>query len=223
MIRHKLFRSSICLLVMDAVFFDMDGVVVDSESHWVKYETERVFPEAVEEPVAIEEIVGMNVEDLYEHLTREYTISIERSAFLDLYDEVAREVYTAADPMPKFAEVVGSIQQPVGLVTSSPERWIDIVFERWNLYDTFDVVVSADEVDHGKPAPDVYLRAASLLNVAPTDCLAIEDSTNGVRSAAQADMTVIAYGDPSDEAVTTADTTARTSDELRTTLQEQTT
>lgn len=205
---------------VNAVFFDMDGVVVDSEQYWVQYETERVFP-AVEESVAIEEIMGMNVEDLYEHLDREYTLSLDRAAFLDLYDEVAQEVYAVADPMPRFDAVLASITSPVGLVTSSPRRWIDIVFEQCDLHDSFDVIVSAEEVDHGKPAPDVYRRAASILDVDPASCLTIEDSTNGVRSASRADMTVVAYGDPSDEAISTADWVARTRDELLTTLREQ--
>lgn len=204
-----------------AVLFDMDGVVVDSEQYWIRYESEDLFPEIVEEPVAVEDIVGMYVEDLYDYLDREYTVTVDRAAFLDLYDEIAREVYAAADPMPKFEAILGSIETPVGLVTSSPKRWIDIVFERFDLHDVFDVIASAEEVEHGKPAPDVYLRAASALGVEPADCLAIEDSTNGVRAASRADMSVIAYGDPSETAVSTADTVAQTSGELLTTLREQ--
>jgi HAD superfamily hydrolase (TIGR01509 family) len=203
-----------------AVFFDMDGVVVDSEQHWVEYETEQVFP-AIEESVTIDEIMGMNVEDLYEYLDREYTLSIDRAAFLDLYDEGAQQVYSAADPMPRLEEILAGIESPVGLVTSSPRRWIDIVFERFDLHDAFDVVASAEEVAHGKPAPDVYLRAASELAVEPTDCLAIEDSTNGVRAASQSDMTVFAYGNPTEEAISTADEAVRNGDELLTTLRKQ--
>lgn len=204
-----------------AVLFDMDGVVVDSERYWIKYETEDLFPEIVEEPVAIEEVVGMYVEDLYDYLDREYTVSVDRAAFLDQYDEIAQKVYAAADPMPRFEEVLGRIETPVGLVTSSPKRWIDIVFERFDLHDVFDVIASAEEVEHGKPAPDVYLRAASVLGVEPTDCLAIEDSTNGVTAASRADMSVVAYGDPSKKAISTADTVAKTSAELLTTLREK--
>jgi HAD superfamily hydrolase (TIGR01509 family) len=201
----------------DAVFFDMDGVVVDSEPHWIEYETEQIFP-AIEESVAINEIMGMNVEDLYEYLDGEYTISIDRSEFLSLYDDVALQVYAAADPMPRFDEIIESIEVPIGLVTSSPTRWIDMVFDRFELHDTFDVVASAEEVEHGKPAPDVYLRAASELAIEPENCLAIEDSTNGVRAASRADMTVVAYGDPSEEAISTADAVAKNSDELLSTL-----
>lgn len=201
----------------EAVFFDMDGVVVDSEPHWVEYETEQVFP-AIEGSVTIEEIMGMNVEDLYGYLDHEYTVSIDRSEFLSLYDDVAQQVYAAADPMPRFDEIIARIEVPVGLVTSSPTRWIDLVFDRFDLHDTFDVVASAEAVEHGKPAPDVYLRAASELSVEPSDCLAIEDSTNGVRAASRADMTVVAYGDPPEEAILTADEVAKNSDALLTTL-----
>lgn len=205
---------------VDAVLFDMDGVVVDSERYWIEYETEDLFPEVVEERVAIEEITGMNVEDLYEYLDSEYTTAVDRSTFLDLYDEVAQIVYAAADPMPRFDAVLGSIDTPVGLVTSSPWRWIDIVFERFELHEVFDVVVSAEDVEDGKPAPDVYLRAASMLGVEPTDCLAIEDSTNGVNAASLAGMSVVAYGDPSEATRESADLVRRTSDELLTTLRE---
>lgn len=200
-----------------AVFFDMDGVVVDSEPHWVEYETEQVFP-AIEGSVAINEIMGMNVEDLYRYLDREYTVSLDRSEFLALYDDIARQVYAAADPMPRFDEIIARIDVPVGLVTSSPVRWIDLVFDRFDLHDTFDVVASAEAVEHGKPAPDVYLRAASELAVEPANCLAIEDSTNGVRAASRAEMTVVAWGDPSEEAISTSDTVAKNSDELLTAL-----
>lgn len=78
----------------------------------------------------------------------------------------------------------------------------------------FDVVASADEVDRGKPAPDVYRLAAERLAVDPGRCLAIEDSTNGVRAANAAGMTVVAYGDPPDAAATEADAVAASSDEL---------
>lgn len=76
------------------------------------------------------------------------------------------------------------------------------------------MVASAEAVEQGKPAPDVYLRAASELSVEPSNCLAIEDSTNGVRAASRADMTVVAYGDPTENAVSIADEVAKNSDEL---------
>jgi beta-phosphoglucomutase-like phosphatase (HAD superfamily) len=69
---------------------------------------------------------------------------------------------------------------------------IDLVLEEADLADTFAATVSSEEVEHGKPAPDVYLEAAGRLGVEPERCVAVEDSTNGIRSAHAAAMTVIA-------------------------------
>jgi HAD superfamily hydrolase (TIGR01509 family) len=81
---------------------------------------------------------------------------------------------------------------PLALATGSTRRLIDLVLELGNLRPYFAATVSVDEVERGKPAPDVYLRAAELLCVAPARCVAIEDSANGILSAHAAGMRVVA-------------------------------
>ena len=81
---------------------------------------------------------------------------------------------------------------PLGLASSSNRPLIDLVLERAGLADSFQVTVSSEEVERGKPAPDVYLEAARRLGVDPDSCAAIEDSTNGIKSAHAAGMAVIA-------------------------------
>ena len=77
------------------------------------------------------------------------------------------------------------------VASSAHRQVIDAALEALGLADAFDVVVSSDEVTRGKPAPDVYLETARRLEIAPADCLVVEDSLNGVLAATAAGMTVV--------------------------------
>lgn len=81
--------------------------------------------------------------------------------------------------------------RPVGLASSAHRAVIDAALAATGLTETFAVIVSSDEVEHGKPAPDVYLAAAARLGVAPERCLVVEDSFNGVAAARAAGMTTV--------------------------------
>jgi beta-phosphoglucomutase-like phosphatase (HAD superfamily) len=85
---------------------------------------------------------------------------------------------------------------PLGLASSSNREIIDLVLELADFGDAFRVTLSSEEVEHGKPAPDVYLETARRLGVDADRCVAVEDSSNGLRSAAAAGMTVIAVPNP---------------------------
>jgi HAD superfamily hydrolase (TIGR01509 family) len=97
---------------------------------------------------------------------------------------------------------------PLGLASSANREIIDLVLEEAGLADAFEVTLSSEEVERGKPAPDVYLEAARRLGVEAASCVAIEDSTNGLRSAHAAGMTVIAVPNtafpPDDDALACA-------------------
>jgi HAD superfamily hydrolase (TIGR01509 family) len=96
--------------------------------------------------------------------------------------------------LPGAVEAVRSLarQWPLGLASSSNRNVIDLALEEAGLAEDFKATVSSEEVERGKPAPDVYLEAARRLEVDPAACVAVEDSTNGIRSAHAAEMAVIA-------------------------------
>jgi HAD superfamily hydrolase (TIGR01509 family) len=205
---------------MALVAFDMDGVLVDSERFWLAREREDIFPATVASDVAPEDVTGMHVEDLYDHLDAEYGTTVGKAAFVERYDRAAAEVYgERVTLLDGFERLVGLLRDrgvAVALVSSSPERWIDRVLDRYLLHEVFDAVVSADHVERGKPAPDVYLHAASLLDTDPADALAIEDSANGLRAAASAGYATVGYLNGTNErgALADADSVAEGPDAL---------
>jgi HAD superfamily hydrolase (TIGR01509 family) len=217
---------------MDGCFFDMDGVVVDSERHWVPLENERILPAVVDAPPgrgpAASEITGMNVRDAYAYLDREYGTTVDLDGYLATYDDAAAELYDERVAlMPGFPSLVDALRADhvaVALVSSSPHRWIDRVLDRFDLRDAFDAVVSADDVDGpGKPAPDVYETAAARVDVDPTASVAVEDSVHGLAAARAARMTAVAYRTTAnaDSTFDDADVVADGPDELRTVLDER--
>ena len=113
---------------------------------------------------------------------------------MEVADRVADQYRESLPLLPGAVEAVRSVaaEWPLGLASSSNRHVIDLVLELAGIADTFKATVSSEEVGRGKPAPDVYLEAAKQLGVDAGACAAIEDSTNGIRSAKAAGMTVIA-------------------------------
>lgn len=193
------------------VAFDMDGVLVDSERFWLEREREDIFPATVATGVDPEAVTGMNVEDLYDHLDSEFGTTVSKTEFVERYDRAAATVYgeqvSLLEGFDRLAGLLDERDVPVALVSSSPERWIDRVLDRFGLREVFDAVVSAEHVDRGKPAPDVYRHTASLLDTDPSESLAIEDSAVGLRAATNAGYETLGYLNGTNEraALTAAD------------------
>ena len=179
---------------MDAVIFDMDGVIVDSEVHWKT--TEGFFLQSLIPAWNIhdqDKIIGLAVHDVYKMLVETYQLQKTKAQFLELYQEMANEIYgQKVSLIEGFTELLSTLNKhniPVALASSSPKTWIDIVLQRFDLLKSFKVVVSADELKgNGKPSPAIYLLTAKRLGVSPDRCIAIEDSKNGVLSAKNAGM-----------------------------------
>ena len=117
-------------------------------------------------------------------------------------DEIERAIVDGvveryhAEGAPTIAGAVEAVrriaaERPVAIASSAHRAVIDASLEATGLVETFAVVVSSDEVEHGKPAPDVYLETARRLGAHPGSCLVVEDSSNGVRAARDAGMTVV--------------------------------
>ncbi|MEU9510407.1 HAD family phosphatase [Micromonospora sp. NPDC048170] len=180
----------------DAVIFDLDGVIVDSEPVWE--EVRRAYVAAhggTWQPDTQRRLMGMSTGEWARYLSGE--LGVDRSAeqvAAEVVDEMTRR-YAAHVPLIDEAdEVVRRLagRWPLGLASSSPTRLITAALAATGLTDTFGATLSTEETERGKPAPDVYLAVAERLGVDPARCVAVEDSSNGVRSAAAAGMTVVA-------------------------------
>ena len=183
---------------MSAVLFDMDGVVVDSESYWVRTERESILPEVVpDDDVAVEEITGRPYTEIYTYLDEHYELAVSRERFLALFEAAARDIYgeqvALLDGFESLCSDIHEAGASVALVTSSPYDWLDVVLDRFEIRGQFDAVVSASDVAAGKPAPDIYEQAAREVGEAPADCVAVEDSTHGAKSATAAGAFCIGY------------------------------
>jgi HAD superfamily hydrolase (TIGR01509 family) len=182
---------------MDAVLFDMDGVIVDSEPHWQKLEANEVLPRTVASGNPDPDVItGINYKESYDVLGERYELAIGREEFESMYESVAEELYTERATLnPGIETLVRELRGrgvKVGIVSSAPKAWIRLVVDSFEL-GPFDVLVSSEDIDAlGKPEPDVYEHAAAELGLEPADCVVVEDSANGVLSAARAGAFTVA-------------------------------
>jgi HAD superfamily hydrolase (TIGR01509 family) len=179
-----------------AVVFDLDGVLVDSEAVWD--EVRRRFTEENGghwHSGAQRDMMGMSSVEWSRYVRDRLGVQMEPEQISEAVANAVAEVYREQLPLlPGALESVRALAAdwPLGLASSSNSHVIDLVLELAGIADDFQATVSSEEVRAGKPAPDVYLEAAKRLGVAPSACAAIEDSTNGLRSARAAAMAVIA-------------------------------
>jgi HAD superfamily hydrolase (TIGR01509 family) len=186
--------------VPDAVIFDLDGVLVDSELLWNRAKQDLVREAGGRwRDDAPRAMMGMSSPEWSAYIRD--ALCVDRDPAEINRDVVGRleRLYRSSLPLlPGAVEAVQALQRrwPLGLASSSNRELIDLVLEVAGLTDAFAATVSSEEVPRGKPAPDVYLDTARRLGVDPGGCVAIEDSSNGLRAAAAAGMTVIAAPNP---------------------------
>jgi HAD superfamily hydrolase (TIGR01509 family) len=170
-------------------------------------------------------MMGMSSLEWSQYMHNELGVGLEPPAISAAVVEKLEQLYRRKLPLLHGArEAVRALaaRWPLGLASSSNREIIDLVLELAGLTDAFTATVSSEEVARGKPAPDVYLEVARRLDVAPMECAAVEDSTNGLRAAAAAGMTVIAMPNaafpPDDDALRLASAVITSLDELRPSL-----
>ena len=179
-----------------AVVFDMDGVLVDSEHVWDAARREVALEQGGRWPDdAQTTMMGMSSLEWSAYMHDDLGVPLAPEAISGAVVARMADHYRARLPLlPGAPESVRALAQTwtLGLASSANRPVIDLVLDLAGLRDAFAVTVSSEEVARGKPAPDVYLEAARRLGVAAADCAAVEDSSNGLRSAAAAGMTVVA-------------------------------
>ena len=186
----------------DAVVFDMDGLLVDSETVWHLAETAMI--EARGEVYTDEvraNIIGKRMDALLAYLREVYGFEDTLATLNDeLIERMLALIPQKVEPQPgaqALIEYVIAQDVPYAIASSSAMAIIESVVQSQGWERHFEVLCSADDDEHGKPAPDVYLRAARLLGVEPSRCLALEDSPTGARAAVAAGMTCYAVPDTS--------------------------
>jgi HAD superfamily hydrolase (TIGR01509 family) len=195
-----------------AVVFDMDGVLIDSEQAWADAREELVRERGgTWTPGTQERMMGMSSLEWSRFLSDELRVPMEPLEISDaVVERLASRFRERLPLLPHAGEAVERLAArfTLGLASSSNRPIIDLVLELADLTDAFRATVSSEEVPHGKPGPDVYLEAARRLGVDPAGCVAVEDSTNGIKSAHAAGMRVIAVPrpdyPPSDQALALA-------------------
>jgi HAD superfamily hydrolase (TIGR01509 family) len=208
--------------VPEAVIFDLDGVLVDSEQVW-----DEVREQLAREtggrwhPGAQRDMMGMSSTEWSRYMSEELGVPLAP-------DEVSAEVVRRVEEryrrelplLPGAVEAVRRLADrwPLGLASSSNRPIIDLVLELAGIADLFEASVSSEEVGRGKPAPDVYLEATHRLGAGPTRSAAVEDSTNGLLSARAAGLGVVAIPNrafpPDPEALAAADVVVDSLDAL---------
>jgi HAD superfamily hydrolase (TIGR01509 family) len=184
----------------EAVIFDLDGVLLDSEQRWNEVK-EALVREAggtwrEEAPTVM---MGMSSPEWSAYLRDELGVPMDAEAISRDVVHRMEESYARDLPLLPGAETAARAlaqRWPLGLASSSNREIIDRFLELSGFGDAFTVTVSSEAVGRGKPAPDVYLETARRLGAEPARCMAIEDSSNGLRAAAAAAMTVIAVPNP---------------------------
>ncbi len=206
----------------EAVVFDLDGVLLQSEEVWdavrERYVRERGgrYDEEVQRAM-----MGMSAPEWSRFLHEEAHVPDDPD---EINSEVVRRMLAAyRRELPLLPGAVAAVRRaaaafPLALASSSNREVFEEVLDLAGIAGCFRATVSAEEVERGKPAPDVYLEAARRLGAAPERCTAVEDSHAGIRSAKSAGMRVVAIPNatypPDEEALELADTVVRSLDDL---------
>jgi HAD superfamily hydrolase (TIGR01509 family) len=208
--------------VTDAVVFDLDGVIVDSEQVWADVREQYVHEAGgTYGPTATRDMMGMSSSEWSRYMADRLGVPGTPEEINAAIVERMLARYGERPPLiPGAVEAVRRVgaRFPLAIASSSNRELIDAVVAAAGLADLFAVRVSSEEVARGKPAPDVYLEAARRLGVDPAACGAVEDSHNGIRAAKAAGMRVVAIPNPhfppDEEALAQADVVLASVQEL---------
>jgi HAD superfamily hydrolase (TIGR01509 family) len=208
--------------VIEAVVFDLDGVLLQSEEVWDAVRERYVRDRGGRYDDEVQRaMMGMSAPEWSRYLHEEAGVSEEPEAINRDVVALMLEAYRRELPLlPGAADAVRRTAAafPLALASSSNREVFEAVLELAGLAGCFKATVSSEEVARGKPAPDVYVEAARRLGVAPERCAAVEDSHAGIRSAKSAGMRVVAIPNasypPDDEALELADVVLESLDQL---------
>ena len=172
------------------ILFDMDGVLVDSEPLFhkaVNVMVERCGAAPITEEENNRYLLGTTVEETWIRVKELRDVPQTPAELLAGYNEVVKEVLRSdLTPRPGVRDLIAEAQRrglPIAVASSSLREWVDLKLSVIGLTDAFPVKLGGDDIENGKPAPDIYVKAARLIGLQATECIAIEDSPIGLAAA----------------------------------------
>ena len=172
------------------ILFDMDGVLVDSEPLFhkaVNIMVERCGAAPITEEENNRYLLGTTVEETWVRVKELRDVPQTPAELLAGYNEVVKDVLRSdLVPRPGVRALIAEAQRrglPIAVASSSLREWVDLKLSVIGLTDAFNVKLGGDDIENGKPAPDIYIKAARLIGLEATECVAIEDSPIGLAAA----------------------------------------
>jgi len=188
--------------MLKALVFDMDGVIIDSEPLQAEIAV-HVLKKLGGNPQPREfyEFIGVRNEEMWTILKERHNIKESVKEILEIHQDYKKKRFSEADVetvegIPELIKEAKSRGLRIALATSSPRFLAEHILKKFDLYKYFNVLVTADDITHSKPDPEIYIKAAQFLGVKPEECIAIEDAHFGVKAAKAAGMKCIAYVNP---------------------------
>jgi HAD superfamily hydrolase (TIGR01509 family) len=187
-------------LMLSAVIFDLDGVLADSETSWSEIDAKLLADYGVTYRGEYhQDVVGVSYRLAVEFYKKAFGLSVPTEEMMGRRGEIAKEFFANRIGLfPNVKKVLEELRQAklhLAVATSTVSASARPFLERHQLTKLFDVIVTGEEVEHGKPAPDIYLCAARHLGIPADECFVVEDALPGVAAAKAAGMCVAAIPD----------------------------
>lgn len=188
--------------MIEAVIFDMDGVLIDSEP--LHFEVDEIVLKHLQIDKGkhyLERFVGYTNPAMWKIIKEENQLEQSIEGLIELQmriklDYLEKSNYVAIDGVLELLNKIQAKKIPLAIASSSPRIFIEAVIDKIQIARYFTTWISGEEVPESKPAPDVFLGAAAMLNVQPENCIVIEDSKSGTIAAKSAGMTCIGFQNP---------------------------
>jgi HAD superfamily hydrolase (TIGR01509 family) len=186
--------------MLSAIIFDLDGVLADSEPWWNQIDAKLLGEYGVTYRGKYHQnVLGVSYRLAVEFYKKAFALSVSAEEMMRRRGEIAMEFFAnRVGLFPHVAEVLKELQQMklhLAVATSSVGASARPFLRRYDLINFFEAIVTGEEVEHGKPAPDIYLHAADKLGIDTHACLVIEDALSGIAAAKAANMRVAAIPD----------------------------
>lgn len=184
------------------VIFDMDGVIVDSEPIHFKSEKESFISLGiVVSKKEHESYVGMDQRGIWKEIKRRHKLFYSEEELIEKHIKILTTYIIKENlkPMDGVIELFDELEKngiKKAVASSSPRKLIENILKRFGIYENFDFVISGEEVEKGKPEPDIFKQVAYTLGIQSNNAVVIEDSENGVKAAKEAGMKCIGFENP---------------------------